>query len=255
MTEALASKTCTPCRGGIPPLTREQAELFMRGLRIGSYWRKLTASSGASGFAISGRRLPLFKRLVNSRKLKAIIRISASVAVTRRSLCRPRRLRDCTRTTSSWPPRLTAYWLARPRRNVGSCEGFRTPAITNVSPRMAAGVRKPRRDETTGRGTYWSEPRAQLWGFGSGRATAEVGEAITARRRRSTGPLRLPCCHPCTRWSAVSSAAAPAPSGQATAPPSTAMNSRRFICNPQGSKLARRQSNFQRAPSCSQMSL
>ena len=28
MTEALSSKTCTPCRGGIPPLTREQAELF-----------------------------------------------------------------------------------------------------------------------------------------------------------------------------------------------------------------------------------
>ena len=28
MTEALANKTCTPCRGGIPPLTREQAELF-----------------------------------------------------------------------------------------------------------------------------------------------------------------------------------------------------------------------------------
>jgi 4a-hydroxytetrahydrobiopterin dehydratase len=28
MTEVLASKTCTPCRGGIPPLTREQAALF-----------------------------------------------------------------------------------------------------------------------------------------------------------------------------------------------------------------------------------
>ena len=28
MNKALASKTCTPCRGGIPPLTREQAELF-----------------------------------------------------------------------------------------------------------------------------------------------------------------------------------------------------------------------------------
>ena len=28
MTEALVSKTCTPCRGGIPPLTREEAELF-----------------------------------------------------------------------------------------------------------------------------------------------------------------------------------------------------------------------------------
>ena len=28
MTEALVKKTCTPCRGGIPPLTREQAEVF-----------------------------------------------------------------------------------------------------------------------------------------------------------------------------------------------------------------------------------
>jgi 4a-hydroxytetrahydrobiopterin dehydratase len=26
MTTALARKTCTPCRGGIPPLTREEAE-------------------------------------------------------------------------------------------------------------------------------------------------------------------------------------------------------------------------------------
>jgi 4a-hydroxytetrahydrobiopterin dehydratase len=28
MTEALAIKTCTPCRGGIPPLTRDEAERF-----------------------------------------------------------------------------------------------------------------------------------------------------------------------------------------------------------------------------------
>ena len=28
MTEALVSKTCTPGRGGIPPLTREQAEVL-----------------------------------------------------------------------------------------------------------------------------------------------------------------------------------------------------------------------------------
>jgi hypothetical protein len=54
MTEALAGKTCTLCRGGIPPLTREQAELFHaqapdRQLAEG----KLTTSGGASGFAIS----------------------------------------------------------------------------------------------------------------------------------------------------------------------------------------------------------
>jgi hypothetical protein len=31
MTETLAEKTCTPCRGGIPPLTREEAERFRDG--------------------------------------------------------------------------------------------------------------------------------------------------------------------------------------------------------------------------------
>ncbi len=29
MTETLAGKTCTPCRGGIPPLTRAEAESFL----------------------------------------------------------------------------------------------------------------------------------------------------------------------------------------------------------------------------------
>jgi 4a-hydroxytetrahydrobiopterin dehydratase len=28
MAEALADKACTPCRGGIPPLTREEAQAF-----------------------------------------------------------------------------------------------------------------------------------------------------------------------------------------------------------------------------------
>jgi len=28
MTEALADKVCTPCRGGIPPLTQADAERF-----------------------------------------------------------------------------------------------------------------------------------------------------------------------------------------------------------------------------------
>ena len=86
MTEALANKSCTPCRGGVPPLTREHAEILLGQPRHGSYQRKLTTSSGVSGFAISGRRLASFRRLVNSRKLKAIIRISASVGAMRRYL-------------------------------------------------------------------------------------------------------------------------------------------------------------------------
>ena len=53
MTEALASKTCTPCRGAIPPLTREQAEFFHAQHQNGNCWRKLIASSGAFASAIS----------------------------------------------------------------------------------------------------------------------------------------------------------------------------------------------------------
>ena len=34
MTEALASKTCTPCREGIPPLTREELSCFMHRPRL-----------------------------------------------------------------------------------------------------------------------------------------------------------------------------------------------------------------------------
>lgn len=30
MAEALSAKTCTPCRGGVPPLTYEEAEQFQK---------------------------------------------------------------------------------------------------------------------------------------------------------------------------------------------------------------------------------
>jgi hypothetical protein len=73
------------------------------------------------------------------------------------------------------PPERSVPGSARMCLDVWYCEGFRTPAVTNVSPRTTAGVRKPPRDETAGRGTYWAVPRAQLWGFGRGRATTEVG--------------------------------------------------------------------------------
>jgi hypothetical protein len=56
MTEALAGKTCTLRRGGIPPLTREQAELF----HAQAPDRQL-----AEGFAISATRLPSFQISAN----------------------------------------------------------------------------------------------------------------------------------------------------------------------------------------------
>lgn len=48
------------------------------------------------------------------------------------------------------------------RLNVGSCEGFRMPAATVVRQALAAGVRKPPREETAGEGTC--EPAAMRYG-------------------------------------------------------------------------------------------
>jgi 4a-hydroxytetrahydrobiopterin dehydratase len=42
MTETLAGKTCTPCRGGIPPLTREQAVGIERTFRFRNFREALT---------------------------------------------------------------------------------------------------------------------------------------------------------------------------------------------------------------------
>src|SRR5258708_18756086 len=112
----LLAKPVLPVAGEYLHSRASKPSSFTHTPQTGNWRTKLTASSGASGFAISATRLSLFRRLVNSRKPKAIIRISASVGAMRPSLCRPRRSRDCMRTTSSWPPRLTAYLLGRPRR-------------------------------------------------------------------------------------------------------------------------------------------
>jgi hypothetical protein len=75
MTEALAGKTCTPCRGGISPLTREQTELFhAQAPRLATGGGRSPRRAGASGFAISARRLPSKYLRINSR-LRSLRRI------------------------------------------------------------------------------------------------------------------------------------------------------------------------------------
>src|SRR5258706_12717186 len=133
----LPAKPVLPVAGEYLHSRASKPSSFTHTPQTGNWRTKLTASSGASGFAISATRLSLFRRLVNSRKPKAIIRISASVGAMRRSLCRPRRSRDCMRTTSSWPPRLTAYSLGRPRR-----ERVRRPATCTPFRCREAGGKK-----------------------------------------------------------------------------------------------------------------
>jgi pterin-4a-carbinolamine dehydratase len=103
MTTALAEKTCTPCRGGIPPLTPEEAESFRT---QAPEWKLLDDAT----------RIERTYRFVNFREAFAFVAKAAELAeteghhpdisfggATRRFRCAPRRSRACTRTISSWP--------------------------------------------------------------------------------------------------------------------------------------------------------
>jgi 4a-hydroxytetrahydrobiopterin dehydratase len=107
MTEELTQKVCTPCQGGIPPLTHEEAAQHL-GLVQG--WELLD----------DARRIERTYRFKNFREALAFVQGIGELAeaeghhpnvcfagATPRSLCRPRRSRGCTRTTSSWRRRST----------------------------------------------------------------------------------------------------------------------------------------------------
>ena len=84
MTETLAEKTCTPCRGGIPPLTRDEAQRLRAQAPNWELPDDANASNAHFDSAISGKRSPLFRKSVSSRP-KAIIPTSVSAGVTRPS--------------------------------------------------------------------------------------------------------------------------------------------------------------------------
>jgi len=72
MTETLAGKKCTPCRGGIPPLKHEEAERFQSQTPNWHCTMTTTVSSEPFAFVIFRKRLALFETLVTWLKPKAI---------------------------------------------------------------------------------------------------------------------------------------------------------------------------------------
>ena len=62
MIDTLVAKTCTPCRGGIPPLTPQEAEHFHVHVPQWEYVTRPDASSGPSDFATFARRLHMFNK-------------------------------------------------------------------------------------------------------------------------------------------------------------------------------------------------
>ena len=95
MTETLAEKTCTPCRGGIPPLTRDEAQRLQaqapdwqladdvprieRTFRFRNFRESLTFVSGSRRARRDRRssprdqfRLGLRDRLLSTKKIKGL---------------------------------------------------------------------------------------------------------------------------------------------------------------------------------------
>ena len=120
MAEALAEKVCTPCRGGVPPLTAEEAA---RDLAQVPGWELLD----------DARLIRRTFRLKNFREALAFVQSVGELAEAEGhhpEICfgwgyatvslRTKKIKGCTRTTSSWRPRSTpapAAGTARPARD------------------------------------------------------------------------------------------------------------------------------------------
>jgi hypothetical protein len=134
--EALVSKTCTPCRGGIPPLTREEAQLFQPQTpdwRLAEEAHRIERSFRFRDFR---EALTFVQEIGELAEAEGHHPNSASVGAMQRSLCRPRRSRDCMRTTSSWRPRSTAYTLG-----LRECERLRAVRSLRALRASSAGFR------------------------------------------------------------------------------------------------------------------
>jgi 4a-hydroxytetrahydrobiopterin dehydratase len=115
MTETLAEKTCTPCRGGVPPLARDEA------LRFQAQAPDWELRDGA-------HRIERTFRFRNFREALAFVQQVGELAESEGHhpdisfgwgratfLYAPRRSRDCTRMISSWRARSTAWPIGRVR--------------------------------------------------------------------------------------------------------------------------------------------
>ena len=114
MAATLAEKSCTPCRGGIPPLSREAAEEYHR-------------QAPEWGLLDEATRIERTYRFKNFAEAFSFVERAAAVAeaeghhpdicfgwAMRRSRCARRRSKGCTRTISSWRRSSTASPPRRP---------------------------------------------------------------------------------------------------------------------------------------------
>ena len=107
MTE-LAGKTCTPCRGGVPPLEAADAERYLEDVPDWQLKDDAKRIERTFWFKNFKQALAFVDRVGALAEDEAITPTSPSAGATPRSRSTPTRSRACTRTTSSWRPRSTA---------------------------------------------------------------------------------------------------------------------------------------------------
>ena len=108
MTMNLAEKTCTPCRGGVPPLTAQEAEELRRQAPEWALMDEAHRIERTFRFRDFREALTFVQKVGDLAESEG----RHSAGATRRCPCGPRRSRDCTRTISSWQQRSTG-WLSR----------------------------------------------------------------------------------------------------------------------------------------------
>ena len=101
----LATKTCVPCKGGVPRLDRRQAEDLIDGIEAWELNDDATRISRTFKFPNFVEALALAARIADLAESQFHHPRSPSVGVIAGSSSRPEKFAACTRTTSSWPPR------------------------------------------------------------------------------------------------------------------------------------------------------
>ena len=120
MTETLAEKTCTPCRGGIPPLTHEEAERFRA---QASDWElrddahRIERTFRFRNFREAGAFVQEIGELAEAEGHHPDISFGWGYATVG---LQTKKIKDCTRMTSSWRLRSTRFSTARPRARAGN---------------------------------------------------------------------------------------------------------------------------------------
>ena len=105
MTEALVEKTCTPCRGGIPPLTRAEAEELLPQAPEWALMDNAHRIEKTFRFGNFREALAFVQKVGELAEAEGHIPTLASAGAMGLCRCAPRRSRVSTRTISSWRQR------------------------------------------------------------------------------------------------------------------------------------------------------